>query len=421
MNIKQCIPILLLATLCCSSLPAQIADQASAPVIGPSHGKRAFVKRRLQVPINIGSPESGEREVPLGTVVKLVSVDARHVAFDDFGAFSVRDEEISVLSNDLDACIEDLGAIGEFDIAFAKGNYLLNVNLADARAAFETAEKIDPANANVQLGLALAQSALPAKRRMLSKVSDANKIARLLAETHLAKMDRDFKEMERISRISLAPGLVTEEMLSHIVMAEPSLATESMIIGLLDNWQPRMSAPARFSNLQAMLFRRGLPRVSEPMSGQDTFSAIMLCTGAAKTADPYFYHVHMTLGEYAFALGNYQVAAQEYEHALRLHPTLIAALAGYVDAIEMIRKKGQQLPAGTLGDTFEMRTVMMQLVAAENSDLLEESSRVRELMVHGFLPVNHGGRQPKKMEVLRERNAQEAIAYLKHQFQLDRE
>jgi hypothetical protein len=150
-------------------------------------------------------------------------------------------------------------------------------------------------------------------------------------------------------------------------------------------------------------------------------AAIMHCTEVSKMPDLYFYHVHMTLGEYAFASRNYTVAAQEYEHALRLCPTLIPAISGYSDAIELMKENGQQLPADTLGDTIDMRKVLVQLVAAENSDLPEESSRVRELLVHGFLPVNHGRRQPKKMDVLRSRDAQKAIAYLKYQFQLDTE
>ncbi len=128
--------------------------------------------------------------------------------------------------------------------------------------------------------------------------------------------------------------------------------------------------------------------------------------------DPYYYHAHMTLAELMYAGGHHVEAARHYEKALILHPTLIAAIDGYTGAVEAARSSSQQLPPDCIAAHYDLEPIRTALAETRNSDLPETSERSMELFVHGFLPVNHGEQQPRKLALLRARRSSEALRYL---------
>ncbi len=238
------------ALLSLRAAAGQIADAG----VAPESGRRAFVVRELSVPFRLSGGGSLERTIPAGTVVKFFEATGPVVGYDDTGMFQVDRGDLAFLTSDLDECIQQLRTDDTFTQAFAAGSYLLNVNLSRARAYFREALRLKPDSSHAQLGIALAQSSPAEKRRLLNAVSDEVIEIRLLAETHLARLDGDIVSLRKISKHAWAPALAFQELLAHQLLHSPQSATEQELMFLVSNLMEFGGTPRSF-NLQAMLLR----------------------------------------------------------------------------------------------------------------------------------------------------------------------
>jgi len=384
---------------------------------GSGLGSRAFVLRSIDVPVKFGKNAGRTRSLPAGCVVKVWTAKETNLAFayDDMGMFKIDREDFVVLTGNLDSLLQKFEKGNEFQRAFAKGSYYLNVNLNRARAHFQYALQMQPENAHAQLGLALAQSNTVDKLRLLDAVGEVPEHVKLLAQTHRAKLDQNYTDMKKLGENELAPALVYQEMLAFLLLNDPQRATPERLKPLITSATEFGSSP-RLLNLNAMMLRSDA--LDNVLTQQQRAEGAITACKMAIELDPYFYHAHMTLGEMFYAAGYHFRAGQEFENALRLHPTLVSAITGYLKTMEAMETSGQAVPETWLAHEFDMRQVKKDLVATRNSDLPEDSQRSADLLVHGFLPVNHGGAQPKKLELLKQKNAIETIRYLKSQLSL---
>lgn len=384
---------------------------------GSESGSRAFVLRSIDVPLRFGKSAGRTRSLPAGCVIKLWTAKENDlvVGYDDVGMFKIDREDFVVLTGDLDSLLQKFEGDNKFQLAFAKGSYYLNTNLNRARGHFQNALRTQPENAHAQLGLALAQSDTVDKRRLLDAVGATPEYVKLLARTHRAKLDQNYADLKEIGENEFAPALVYQEMLAFLLLNDRQRVTPERLQPLITSATEFGSSP-RLLNLNAMMLRSDA--LDNLLTQQQRAEGVITACKMAIELDPYFYHAHMTLGEMLYSAGYHSEAGQEFEKALRLHPTLIPALTGYLKAVEAMQESGQAIPESWIAHEFDLRQAKKDLVSTRDSDLPENSQRSSELFIHGFLPVNHGGAQPKKLELLKQKRASEAIRYLRTQLSL---
>ncbi len=410
MKYDQRVRRLALAILSINSVTTAFG-QIAAPEFGPDTGKRAFVVRDLSVPLRMEEAGSPVRTVTVGTVVKLITFDGNDVAlaYDDVGVFRLNSQDFTVLTEDLPSCLGRLQDQSEFARARASGYYHLNINLTKARADFENAVRLRPMDPEAALGLALAQSDMNEKRRLFRHVPGTQRTQKLLAETHLAKVRGDDTQLAEIAKDRDAPGLVHLEVFSFLLLRAHHLAPPEKLQAVQTAACQYGTTP-RLLNLNSMMLRSDLLKNVVPMQAR-VEGALQGCRMALKL-DPWYYHAHMTMAE-MFLSGNQPAeAALHYKSALKLNPVLLEALQGYAQAVvdQMYRPTEEKEPS--ILDRHEPKRLFEQLQAVRNSDLPEESDQGRKLFIHGFLPVNHGGNQPKKLLMLQEAGSTQSVSYL---------
>ncbi len=258
------------------------------------------------------------------------------------------------------------------------------------------------------MGLALAQSDLTEKRKILLAFPIKPVALSLLAKTYLAKMNSDYTEMERISKQPSSPALVHLDMLAYLLLQNPDFATPELAHTIVQTAGEYGPSP-RVMNLNAMLLLSDV--LAKHMPIKDRIEGTIGLCKAALEMDPWYYHAHMTIAGLMHSSKRFPQAAEHYEKALLLNPVCIEALDGLA-ALSKIPER--QPPKSSFLIDVDMNNLLAQMSVVKNSDLEIDFQQVPDVFVHGFCNVNHGGKQPRKFDLLRQQKSELAIEYLDH-------
>jgi len=394
-------------------LSAQIAD--SKPEFGPDTGKRAFITKPITVPLKIAIPNGATRQVSAGSVVKIMSVNGFLSAYDDIGQFEIDTDQYVVLQRNLDACLNQLDDPSPFTVHFAKGEYFRNLDLHKARLHYQKALNLKPDDSYALLGLALAQPSRELKIKALANVPNKQDTISLFAKTEIARLSGTYEDLEAISRRPEAPVLAHLERFAFVLLRDRSLATLERLKEIQDSACQYGSSP-RLLNLNAMMQRSGVLKGQIPP--QVSADIIVKYSNLALQIDPWYYHAHMTLAEATHSSRLYEKAAEHYEAALRLNPVCLQALKGYTDLLKVTGIESTSTEFGRISKNFNVGQLYAQLSPGKfkNSDLPLDEIENFDLFLHGFCPVNHGGSQPLKMQLLNQSGFIDSTKYLQNMF-----
>lgn len=413
-----------------SALATRAKAQIAAPEVDPNHGKRAFVTSALTVPrhFHIESGKNPEyRTIPAGTVIKLSLINGATIGYDDFGVFLIEKGNFIPLSSNLPECLSSLVDESDFCKSFASGNYFANINRDKTQAHFKHALRMKPDDQRTLLGLALAQSNPKEKQKQLTDLNTSvDPDVSLMARAHLAVIGHDFKtiglkekQLAALIADERCPLWVQQEYIAHLLLHPNHTMTMSDLQPLLTKLMVYGPHP-RSMNLFAMAYQSDHYAKDVPM--QKRIDEVLANASQAVEMDPWFYHAHMTMAGLfrdSMRLGD---AVEECEKALRQNPicldailsihTLSAAarlLPDIKKSLSPKEKEGLKIGSHLLTGAPVDR-LYQELKDAEDSDLPESGNL--DFFIHGYVPVNHGGNQPKKIDLLKKRKATVAFAYL---------